>query len=58
MIARMPNCATMPASRPMMFLIMEPKLSPFRRVENTRMMKSCTQPAKTAPMMIHSVPGR
>jgi hypothetical protein len=31
---------------------------PFRRMEANRMTKSCTAPPITAPMMIHSVPGR
>ena len=31
---------------------------PSRRMEQNRITKSCTAPPSTAPMMIHSVPGR
>ena len=31
---------------------------PSRRIENSRMTKSCTPPPSTAPMMIQSVPGQ
>jgi hypothetical protein len=31
---------------------------PFRRMEATRITKSCTAPPSTTPIRIHSVPGR
>jgi len=35
-----------------------PRLRPSRRVDRSRIVMSCTQPPRTAPAMIHSVPGR
>jgi hypothetical protein len=58
MIARMPIIATQPAPGPSSARIMSPSERASRRVDRNRITKSCTAPAKTAPLRIHSVPGR
>jgi hypothetical protein len=50
--------AAKPATLPISSRAICPSDLPSRRMEANRMTKSCTAPPSTAPMMIHSVPGR
>ena len=50
--------ATKPPTLPISSRAIWPSDLPSRRMEANRMTKSCTAPPNTAPMMIHSVPGR
>ena len=50
--------AEKPATLPISSRAIWPSDLPSRRMEANRMTKSCTAPPSTAPMMIHSVPGR
>ena len=50
--------ATNPPTLPISSRAICPRVLPFRRMEQKRMTKSCTQPPSTAPRMIHSVPGK
>ena len=58
MIPSVPTSATPPATGPISIFTISPRERPSRRIEQNRMMKSCTAPANTTPTRIHSVPGR
>ncbi len=58
MISKTVISAMMPPTLPTSSRAIWPSDLPSRRMEAKRMTKSCTAPPKTAPMMIHSVPGR
>ena len=53
-----PSIAVLPPMGPSSSLAICPSERPSRRIEQNRMTKSCTQPPITAPIRIHSVPGR
>ena len=50
--------AMKPPTLPISSRAIWPSDLPSRRMEANRITKSCTAPPSTAPMMIHSVPGR
>ena len=50
--------AETPATGPTSFLAISASEQPSRRTEATSTTKSCTAPAKTAPIRIQSAPGR
>ena len=58
MISSTVSSATKPPTLPISSRAIWPSDLPSRRMEANRMTKSCTAPPSTAPMMIHSVPGR
>ena len=58
MIRSVPISAAKPPTGPNSSRAICPRLRPSRRVDSSRIVMSCTQPPKTAPTRIHSVPGR
>ena len=50
--------ATNPPTRPISSFAISVRDFPSRLTENSRITKSCTQPANTAPASTHIVPGR
>ena len=58
MIAMMLTRASRPANGPTSSRTIWPSDLPRRRIEQNRMIESCTAPPSVAPMRIHSVPGR
>ena len=58
MIAITPINATAPPMGPSSSRAIWPSERPSRRIEQNSATKSCTQPPRTAPIRIHSVPGR
>ena len=58
MMESTPTRAVKPAMPLISSLAIWPMDLPLRRTEQNRTTKSCTAPAKTAPMTIHNVPGR
>ena len=58
MISSTVTSAVKPPTLPISSRAICPSDLPSRRIEQNRMTKSCTAPPSTAPMMIHSVPGR
>ncbi len=55
---RIAKYATDPPSGPISSLAISVSDLPSRRMEKSRMTKSCTHPPKIAPIRIQSVPGR
>ena len=58
MISSTVTSAVKPPTLPISSRAIWPSDLPSRRMEANRITKSCTAPPSTAPMMIHSVPGR
>ena len=58
MISRTVISAVKPPSLPISSRAIWPSDFPSRRIEANRITKSCTAPPSTAPMTIHSIPGR
>ena len=56
-IARIASNATKPAVAQLLLTIWPSDL-PLRRIEQNRIVKSCTAPPSTTPIRIQSVPGR
>jgi hypothetical protein len=57
-IIRVPTSAAPPPTGPSSSRAIWPRLRPSRRVEQNRITMSWMQPPSTAPINIHSVPGR
>ena len=57
-IAKVPINAAAPPIGPISSRAICPKLRPLRRVDINKVTMSCTQPPKTAPNKIQSVPGK
>ncbi len=58
MIANTASCAMNPPRLLISSLAIWPSDFPSRRMEQNKMMKSCTQPASAAPAISQSVPGK
>ncbi len=58
MISSTVSSAVNPPTLPISSRAIWPSDFPSRRIDANRITKSCTAPPSTAPMMIHSVPGR
>ena len=58
MMSSVPMRAAKPPKGPNSSRAICPMLRPSRRVDISSTVMSCTQPPKTAPTRIHSVPGR
>ena len=57
-MARIASTAMKPTGEFNSSLTIWPSDLPSRRIEQNKTAKSCTAPPSTAPMRIHSVPGR
>ena len=58
MIASTASCAIKPPRLLTSSRAISPSVFPLRRMEQNKMMKSCTHPANAQPAINHSVPGK
>ncbi len=58
MMASTASCAMNPPRRLTSLRAISPSVFPSRRMEQNKITKSCTHPAKAAPAISHSVPGK